>query len=138
MCGLTGLFHRSGDEIDEALLHRMTGALRHRGPDGDGFHVEPGIGLGHRRLAIIDVAGGQQPMYNEDRSVVIAFNGEIYNHAALRDVLQAQGHVFRNRCDTEKIIHAWESWGEGCLQRLSGMFAFALWDPLGMLGYFFR
>ena len=128
MCGLAGLFHGSGGEIDPALLRRMTGALRHRGPDGDGFHVEPGIGLGHRRLAIIDVAGGRQPMYNEDGSVVIAFNGEIYNHAALRDALQAQGHVFRNRCDTETIIHAWESWGLGCLQRLSGMFAFALWD----------
>ena len=128
MCGLAGLFHRSGNEIDQGLLHRMTGALRHRGPDGEGFHVEPGVGFGHRRLAIIDVAGGQQPMYNEDGSVVIAFNGEIYNHAALRDVLQAQGHVFRNRCDTETIIHAWESWGVGCLQRLSGMFAFALWD----------
>ena len=128
MCGLAGLFHRSGGEVDAALLHRMTDALRHRGPDGDGFHVEPGIGLGHRRLAIIDVAGGRQPMCNEDGSVVIVFNGEIYNHAALRETLQAQGHVFRNRCDTETIIHAWESWGLDCLQRLSGMFAFALWD----------
>jgi asparagine synthase (glutamine-hydrolysing) len=129
MCGLAGIFHQPGSiDIDERLLHRMTGALSHRGPDGDGFHVEPGVGLGHRRLAIIDVGGGQQPMYNEDHSVVIVFNGEIYNHDALRETLQAEGHVFRNRCDTEAIIHAWESWGPECLQRLSGMFAFALWD----------
>jgi asparagine synthase (glutamine-hydrolysing) len=106
----------------------MTTALRHRGPDGEGFHREPGIGLGHRRLAIIDVGGGQQPMYNEDASVVIVFNGEIYNFSELRPKLQALGHVFRNRCDTEAIIHAWESWGPDCLQHLNGMFAFALWD----------
>ncbi len=129
MCGLAGLFHHSGSaNVDRALLHRMTSALRHRGPDGDGFHVESGVGLGHRRLAVIDVDGGQQPMYNEDRSVVIVFNGEIYNFEQLRVDLQALGHVFRNRCDTEAIIHAWESWGPGCLERLSGMFAFALWD----------
>jgi asparagine synthase (glutamine-hydrolysing) len=129
MCGLAGIFHQPGNiGIDERLLHRMTGALSHRGPDGDGFHIEPGVGLGHRRLAIIDVGGGHQPMYNEDDSVVIVFNGEIYNHDALRETLQAEGHVFRNRCDTEAIIHAWESWGPECLSRLSGMFAFALWD----------
>ena len=129
MCGLAGLFNQSGTAaIDAALLHTMTDALSHRGPDGDGFHVEPHVGLGHRRLAIIDIAGGQQPMYNEDHSVVIVFNGEIYNFEALRTTLQALGHVFRNRCDTEAIIHAWESWGPDCLQRLSGMFAFALWD----------
>jgi asparagine synthase (glutamine-hydrolysing) len=129
MCGLAGIFHPSGDPaIDTGLLRRMTGALAHRGPDGDGFHVEPHVGLGHRRLAIIDPAGGEQPMYNEDRSVVIVFNGEIYNFQQLRPKLQALGHVFRNRCDTEAIIHAWESFGPDCLQHLSGMFAFALWD----------
>ena len=79
MCGLAGLFRADGGGIDPALLRRMTDALAHRGPDGDGFHTEPGLGLGHRRLAIVDVAGGQQPMYNEDSSVVIVFNGEIYN-----------------------------------------------------------
>ena len=129
MCGIAGLFHLSSPApIDAGLLHRMTGALSHRGPDGDGFHVEPGVGLGHRRLAIIDVDGGQQPMFNEDGSVVIVFNGEIYNHAALRARLLADGHVFRNHCDTEAIVHAWENWGPDCLQHLSGMFAFALWD----------
>jgi asparagine synthase (glutamine-hydrolysing) len=107
----------------------MTSVLAHRGPDGDGFHVEPGVGLGHRRLSIIDVAGGHQPMWNEDESVVIVFNGEIYNYASLWPKLQALGHVFRSdHSDTEAIIHAWESWGPDCLQHLNGQFAFALWD----------
>lgn len=129
MCGLAGIFHPSGaGAVDAALLRRMTDALAHRGPDGEGFHLEPGIGLGHRRLAIIDPAGGQQPMFNEDHSVAIVFNGEIYNFAELRPELAALGHRFRNRCDTEAIIHAWESWGPDCLARLDGMFAFALWD----------
>ncbi len=129
MCGLAGIFHQqAAARVDAALLRRMTTALRHRGPDGDGFYVAPGIGLGHRRLAIIDIGGGDQPMYNEDGTVAIVFNGEIYNHVALRETLLAKGHVFRNRCDTEAIIHAWETWGPDCLQHLSGMFAFALWD----------
>lgn len=133
MCGIAGIFHPAVGsldraEVDAAALRRMTAALAHRGPDGDGFHTEPGIGLGHRRLAIIDIGGGQQPMYNEDGSVAIVFNGEIYNHLPLRQELQALGHVFRNRCDTEAIIHAWESWGPDCVTRLNGMFAFALWD----------
>jgi asparagine synthase (glutamine-hydrolysing) len=119
---------RDSSDIDPALLRRITTALRHRGPDGEGFHIEPGVGLGHRRLAIIDVDGGQQPMYNEDETVVIVFNGEIYNFSELRPKLQALGHIFRNRCDTEAIIHACESWGPDCLQHLNGMFAFALWD----------
>lgn len=129
MCGLTGLFDTAAARaIDESALRRMTAAIAHRGPDGDGFHIEPGLGFGHRRLAIIDIAGGDQPMFNEDGSVVIVFNGEIYNHAALRPELERLGHVFRSRCDTEAIIHAWEAWGPDCLDRLSGMFAFALWD----------
>jgi asparagine synthase (glutamine-hydrolysing) len=128
MCGLAGIYHPNGGPVDRPLLERMTTALFHRGPDGDGFHVEPGVGLGHRRLSIIDVAGGHQPMFNEDESVVIVFNGEIYNFPELRPKLQALGHVFRNRCDTEAIIHAWESWGPECLHHLNGQFAFALWD----------
>ena len=130
MCGLAGIFHPKGAEpIDAGLLRRMTTALAHRGPDGDGFQVEAHVGLGHRRLAIIDVAGGHQPMFNEDGSVVIVFNGEIYNFAALRPRLEALGHVFRSdHSDTETIIHAWESWGPDCLAELNGMFAFALWD----------
>ncbi len=127
MCGLTGIYH-PGAPIDRAMLVAMTTAIAHRGPDGDGFHVEPGVGLGHRRLSIVDVAGGAQPMWNEDETVVIVFNGEIYNFPELRPKLAAMGHVFRNRCDTEAVIHAWESWGPDCLQHLNGMFAFALWD----------
>ena len=133
MCGIAGIFHpnssQAGPAIDAALLRRMTTALAHRGPDGDGFHVEPGIGLGHRRLAIIDIAGGHQPMFNEDGSVAIVFNGEIYNFAELRPRLEALGHVFRSdHSDTETIVHAWESWGPDCLRHLNGQFAFALWD----------
>jgi asparagine synthase (glutamine-hydrolysing) len=129
MCGLAGLFRADGGATDEALLRRMTTALAHRGPDGDGFHVEPGVGLGHRRLAIVDIAGGVQPMANEDGSVVIVFNGQIYNFPELWPELQALGHIFRSdHSDTEVILHAWESWGPACLQRLSGMFAFAIWD----------
>jgi asparagine synthase (glutamine-hydrolysing) len=106
----------------------MTEAVRHRGPDGDGFHLEPGLGLGHRRLSIIDLAGGRQPMENEDGSVIVVFNGEIYDYQPLRRSLETAGHVFRTRSDTETIVHAWETWGVDCLKHLSGMFAFALWD----------
>ncbi|MBC7636731.1 MAG: asparagine synthase (glutamine-hydrolyzing), partial [Acetobacteraceae bacterium] len=129
MCGLAGLLHSSSDgEVDTRVLRAMTNALAHRGPDGDGFHTEPGLGLGHRRLAIIDPTGGEQPMFNEDGSVVIVFNGMIYNYRELMVELQALGHVFRTKCDTETIIHAWEEWGTDCLARLHGFFAFALWD----------
>ncbi len=106
----------------------MTDAISHRGPDGEGFFLQPGLALGHRRLAIIDPAGGQQPMFNEDRSIAIVFNGEIFNFETLRQELSDLGHVFENRCDTEAIVHAWESWGADCVTRLSGQFAFALWD----------
>jgi asparagine synthase (glutamine-hydrolysing) len=106
----------------------MTTALHHRGPDGDGFEIEPGVGLGHRRLSIIDLAGGAQPMCNEDGSVIVVFNGEIYDYQPLRHALEKEGHVFRTNSDTETIVHAWETWGVDCLTRLSGMFAFALWD----------
>jgi asparagine synthase (glutamine-hydrolysing) len=129
MCGITGVYARRAEQpVSAGQLERMTAALSHRGPDGDGFHIEPGIGLGHRRLAIVDPAGGQQPMYNEDGAVALVFNGMIYNFQALRRELQAAGHVFTSQCDTETIVHAWEEWGVDCLQRLSGMFALALWD----------
>jgi len=129
MCGIAGMFDSVGRrDIDRALLERMTGRIAHRGPDGEGFHVEPGVGLGHRRLSIIDLAGGRQPIYNEDGSVAITFNGEIYNFLGLRDELEQAGHRFQTRSDTETIVHAWEQWGERCVDRLGGMFAFALWD----------
>jgi asparagine synthase (glutamine-hydrolysing) len=119
---------RAARELDRALLRRMNDSQFHRGPDGGGEHFEPGVALGHRRLAIIDVATGQQPLFNEDRSVVVVFNGEIYNYQSLIPELQALGHVFHTRSDTEVIVHAWESWGERCVERFRGMFAFALWD----------
>jgi asparagine synthase (glutamine-hydrolysing) len=106
----------------------MNEIQHHRGPDEGGYLVEPGIGLGHRRLSIIDLVTGQQPLFNEDGSVAVIFNGEIYNFQALIPELVALGHVFRTRSDTEVIVHAWEAWGEACVERLRGMFAFALWD----------
>lgn len=129
MCGIAGIFDLLGtDPIDRQLLRRMSDAIAHRGPDGDGFHVEPGIGLAHRRLAIIDLATGQQPIYNEDGSVAIVFNGQIYNYKALTEELRGLGHRFATRSDTETIVHAWEQWGADCVTRLRGMFAFALFD----------
>ncbi|MBV1799988.1 asparagine synthase (glutamine-hydrolyzing) [Siccirubricoccus sp. G192] len=129
MCGVVGLFHPSNPHLPEAgLIRRMAEALRHRGPDGEGFHAEPGLALGHRRLAIVDLAGGAQPMASEDGRLVVSFNGEIYNHQALRRELEAAGHRFRTRSDTEALLHGWREWGPGLLERLNGMFAFALWD----------
>ncbi|MGH7189704.1 MAG: asparagine synthase (glutamine-hydrolyzing) [Acetobacteraceae bacterium] len=135
MCGLAGIFHSvagSGraalEPVSHRLLRHMTDAIAHRGPDGEGFYTEPGLGLGFRRLAIIDLAGGTQPMQNEDGSVVIVCNGEIYNFLTLRHELEKLGHVFATHCDVETVIHAWESWGIGALDRLTGMYALALWD----------
>jgi asparagine synthase (glutamine-hydrolysing) len=129
MCGITGLFDtRDRRDFDRALLQRMNDSQAHRGPDGEGVHAEPGVGLCHRRLSIIDVATGQQPLYNEDGSVVVVFNGEIYNYQSLIPELQALGHVFHTRSDTEVIVHAWEAWGARCVDRFRGMFAFALYD----------
>jgi asparagine synthase (glutamine-hydrolysing) len=129
MCGITGIFDfRGRRDIDRPLLHRMNDIIAHRGPDGDGFHFAPGIGLGMRRLAIVDLVTGDQPQFNEDGTVCIVYNGEIYNFQPLMAELTALGHVFRTRSDTEVIVHAWEEWGEACLDRFNGMFAFALWD----------
>jgi asparagine synthase (glutamine-hydrolysing) len=113
---------------DRDLIERMTDTIAHRGPDGSGFHVEPGVGLGHRRLAIIDLEGGRQPLSNEDGSVLITYNGEIYNYQELARELVAAGHRFTTHSDTEVVVHAWEEWGLKCVERFNGMFAFALWD----------
>ena len=128
MCGIVGIVRFNGDVVDEARLKRMRDVLRHRGPDGEGLWIEGPVGLGHRRLAIVDVAGGHQPLANEDESVWIVYNGEIYNHAALRPGLEARGHRYRTRSDTETILHLYEEEGERCVERLQGMFSFAVWD----------
>jgi asparagine synthase (glutamine-hydrolysing) len=128
MCGITGIFYADGRSPDRDLLDRMTRAVRHRGPDGDGSFVADGIGLGHRRLSIIDLAGGSQPIENEDGTVQVVFNGEIYNFIELREELQSKGHVFKTRSDTEVIVHGYEEWGLSCVERFNGIFAFALWD----------
>ncbi|HYM25704.1 MAG TPA: asparagine synthase (glutamine-hydrolyzing) [Vicinamibacterales bacterium] len=134
MCGIAGfvesdaapiplLSEKAGD-----LIHRMCDVIRHRGPDDEGVFVEPGVALGMRRLSIIDLASGHQPIHNEDRTIWIVFNGEIYNFPALRRELEAAGHEFYTNTDTEAIVHAYEEWGTACVQRLRGMFGFAIWD----------
>jgi asparagine synthase (glutamine-hydrolysing) len=129
MCGIAGLFDTRGKrDFAPKLMERINNVQAHRGPDELGLHMEPGLAFGHRRLSVIDLSTGQQPLFNEDHSVAIVFNGEIYNYQALTTELKALGHVFRTRSDTEVIIHAWESWGEACVQHLRGMFAFAVWD----------
>lgn len=129
MCGIAGLLDlRAKREPDASVLQAMTDSLVHRGPDESGIHREPGLGLGHRRLSIIDLNGGQQPMSSADGQLVVVYNGEIYNFEALRSELQAAGHIFRSRCDTEVILYAWRQWGERCVAHFRGMFAFALWD----------
>ncbi|MCB1816998.1 MAG: amidotransferase 1, exosortase A system-associated [Gammaproteobacteria bacterium] len=129
MCGIAGIFNtRSEDAPQTELINRMTDAITHRGPDESGIHLEPGLALGHRRLSVIDIASGQQPLFNEDRSAAIVFNGENYNFMQLRPELEALGYRFTTHSDTEVILHAWQAWGSQCVQRLRGMFAFAIWD----------
>jgi asparagine synthase (glutamine-hydrolysing) len=129
MCGIVGIFDTTGKrEISRDLLSRMNETQFHRGPDEGGLHTEPGVGFGHRRLSIIDISSGQQPLFNEDGTVVVTYNGEIYNFPELSEELKALGHQFRTHCDTEVIVHAWEEWGENCVDRFRGMFAFGIWD----------
>jgi len=128
MCGIVGLFNLDNRKVDLALLHRMNDQIRHRGPDDAGAAEFGPLGIAMRRLSIIDVAGGHQPISNEDDSVWVVMNGEIYNHLELRAELEAQGHRFRTRCDTEVLVHAYEVWGDKFAEKLNGMFGFALWD----------
>src|SRR5205814_2342579 len=114
--------------IDRERLAAMTTAVTHRGPDSAGYYVGPGIGFGHRRLSIIDLATGDQPLSNEDQTIWVIFNGEIYNFAGVREELESAGHQFRTHSDTEVIVHAYEQWGEQAVDRFRGMFAFAVWD----------
>jgi len=125
MCGIFGIV---GPKIDEAHLNKATNLLAHRGPDDSGFFVDEGICLGHRRLSIIDLESGHQPMFNEDGTLCIIFNGEIYNYPELRNLLLAKDHKFKTESDTETVLHAYEEWGETSVEKLRGMFAFAIWD----------
>ncbi|MBV8843469.1 MAG: asparagine synthase (glutamine-hydrolyzing) [Bryobacterales bacterium] len=129
MCAICGILNFDlAKPVDAALIRRMTRVLSHRGPDDEGFYIRSGVGLGHRRLSVIDLDSGQQPIFNEDRSAVIVFNGEVYNYQELATELEAAGHSFETRSDTETILHAYEDYGESCVDRLRGMFAFAIWD----------
>jgi asparagine synthase (glutamine-hydrolysing) len=129
MCGITGLVYSdAAHPVDRALFRRMTATLSHRGPDADGYLFDDGAVLGHRRLSIIDLSTGDQPIFNEDRTRAVVFNGEIYNFQELRADLESRGHRFATASDTEAIVHAWEEYGEDCVARLRGMFAIALWD----------
>src|SRR5262245_33882966 len=129
MCGICGVMTPPDSVWDrEQVLRRMRDAMGHRGPDDDGVFLSDGVRLGFKRLAIIDVAGGRQPMVNDDGSIWIVYNGELYNFKALREVLAGKGWVFRTRSDTEVILRAYEALGEECVDHLRGMFAFAIWD----------
>jgi asparagine synthase (glutamine-hydrolysing) len=129
MCGIVGIFDTRGARaIDPALLKRMNETQHHRGPDEGDIYTEPGVGFGHRRLSVIDIASGQQPMFNAAGDVGVVFNGEIYNYRELAEELQGLGYEFRTRSDTETVVHAWEAWGEDCVHRLRGMFAITVWD----------
>jgi len=129
MCGIAGFIdvERSHEDA-EPLIESMCEVIRHRGPDDQGTWVGDGVALGIRRLSIIDLAGGHQPIFNEDQSIVVVFNGEIYNYRELREELQGHGHHFTTSSDTETIVHAYEEYGDECVKHLRGMFTFAIWD----------
>src|ERR1043165_8454141 len=130
MCGINGiaLSSRSGRTLSRETLEAMRDVIWHRGPDDEGIFVDGNVGLGHRRLSIVDVASGHQPMTNEDSSLHIIYNGEIYNHGDYREWLESRGHAYKTHCDTETILHLYEEYGTACVDYLRGMFAFAIWD----------
>lgn len=129
MCGIVGIFNLNGEPVSPVVLRAMTDAIKHRGPDSEGFYVDSFVGLGHRRLSIIDLSrSGHQPMTTEDKQVVISYNGEIYNFLELKLELQGLGHAFQSRSDTEVVLKSYVQWGADCLHRFNGMFAFAIWD----------
>src|SRR5207249_6147265 len=128
MCGIAGIVSGAHEEIDSTTIHQMCQSMVHRGPDDEGIFVKKGAGLGMRRLSIIDLPGGHQPVFNEDRSVWIVFNGEIYNFRELRAELERNGHRFYTNSDTEVIVHLYEDMGSDCVHKLRGMFAFAIYD----------
>src|SRR5438477_8176945 len=129
MCGIAGFIdvERSRDNAEQ-LIDRMCRVIRHRGPDDQGVWVDDGVALGMRRLSIIDLSGGHQPIFNENQSILVVFNGEIYNYRELQKELEKRGHHFATKSDTETIVHAYEEYGDDCVKHLRGMFTFALWD----------
>lgn len=129
MCGIAGILNQEGSGVSPVVLRAMTDAIQHRGPDGEGFYSDAYVGLGHRRLAVIDISeAGHQPMMSEDKSLVISYNGEVYNYRELRLELEANGYRFHSETDTEVVLNAWREWGSLSVQRLNGMFAFGIWD----------
>jgi len=139
VCGIAGTLALDGDGPSRELLRRMTAAIAHRGPDGDGYYLDGPAGLGHCRLAVIDLSSaGRQPMVTPDGRFALSYNGEVYNFAALRAELQSKGHAFRSRTDSEVVLHAWAEWGPAALCRLNGMFALALWDRAEQAVYLAR
>ena len=129
MCGIAGIYHFDKDRmVDNLCLKNMTDIISHRGPDGEGFFINKNIGLAHRRLVIIDLNTGDQPMFNDDGSISLVFNGEIYNYIELREELKTIGYKFKTLSDTEVVIKAYEEWGIKCQNKFNGMWAFALWD----------
>lgn len=129
MCGIFGIYYFNEErKVEEKIVVDSTDTMIHRGPDDSGFFIAKNIGLGHRRLSIIDLSNGHQPLFNEDESVTIVYNGEIYNYLELREELLTKGHKFKTKSDTETIIHAYEEWGESCVNKFRGMFAFVIWD----------
>ncbi len=129
MCGIVGIFDlKEKREINRDLLLRMNESQHHRGPDESNIHIEAGLGFGHRRLSIIDLSSGQQPMISADKNAVLTYNGEVYNFLELKKELEDLGYYFKTHCDTEVILYAWQAWGEACVERFRGMFAFAIWD----------
>ena len=129
MCGIAGIAGQGvAERYGQSVIKAMTDAMVHRGPDGDGFHVQGNVMLGHRRLSIIDLEGGNQPIYNEDRTLAIVFNGEIYNYKELRAELIKKGYRFQTESDTETIVHLYQEYGAKAVGKLNGMFAFAIWD----------
>jgi len=129
MCGICGVINFKGEEVSPVLLRKMTDSVAHRGPDGEGWYRDKNVGLGHRRLAILDLSpAGNQPMITADGRYALSYNGEIYNHAEIRAELEALGHHFRSRTDSEVVLLSWVQWGKQCVTRFNGMFAFAIWD----------
>ena len=129
MCGIFCIFYNEGSKpVEQGIVLAATNEMHHRGPDDSGIFMAANVGLGHRRLSIIDLSSGNQPMYNEDGSIVLVYNGEIYNHGEIRDELLSKGHIFKSQCDTEVIVHAYEEWGFESVKKFNGMFAFVLYD----------